>query len=457
MQKLSQQYKKIIKYIVGAILIVVTIYPKFPFINVPGTFVSIRLEDFIIALGALALSFSVIGKLGSFLKKDITRSIMLFLVVGLISLLSAILLTKTVQPHIGALHWLRRIEYFIPFFLGVLAIQFSRKDLEFFVKIILITILIVFIYGLGQKYLNWPIIVTQNEEYSRGIALSYVPGGHINSTFAGHYDLGTYMVFILPILISSFFTVKDRFFKSFIIISFSAGVWLLAHSGSRISVMSYLFSSTLALIIIKKYKAIPILILLSFLIFSTSSNLVSRYKRIFEVTIDRVKSGATLLVEPKKAFAQEEILLPERKLVPTSTPTPIPVFEDRSTSIRLNVEWPRAIRAFAKNPLLGTGYSSLGLATDNDYLRLAGELGILGVLSFLLIFLKISKYLINVFPIRKSYKGIELGFIGGYIGGALGVFANALFIDVFEASKFAIIFWLITGIAVAVNKYKLYE
>lgn len=457
MLKLSEKYKKFVKYAVAAILVIVTVYPKFPFINIPGTFVSIRLEDFILALGAAILSFSVITRLGSFLKKDIIRPIILFLAVGLLSLVSAIVLTKTVAIHIGLLHWVRRIEYFIPFFLAVLAIQFSKKNLEFYLKIILITILISFIYGLGQKYLNWPIIVTQNEEYSRGIALSYVPGGHINSTFAGHYDLGTYMVLVLPILISCFFTVKDKMLKILLIVSFSAGVWLLAHSGSRISVMSYLFSSTLALLVIKKYKAIPVLILLSFLIFSTSSNLVSRYKRIFEVTIDRIKSQAVLIVEPESVLAQEEIILPEKRIAATPTPTPIPVFEDRSTSIRLNVEWPRAIRAFIKNPLLGTGYSSMGLATDNDYLRLAGELGILGILSFFLVLVSVAKYIIKAFPIRKKFKNIELGYLGGYIGGTMGVLANAMFIDVFEASKFAVIFWLLTGIAVSINKFKLYE
>ena len=63
----------------------------------------------------------------------------------------------------------------------------------------------------------------------------------------------------------------------------------------------------------------------------------------------------------------------------------------RSFQIRLNIEWPRAIRAFWKNPFLGTGYSSITIATDNDYLRILGETGIFGLLSFVLLFFVLVK------------------------------------------------------------------
>jgi len=41
------------KYVIVAILITIPLYPKFPFIRVPGTFVSIRLEDLLLAFGAI--------------------------------------------------------------------------------------------------------------------------------------------------------------------------------------------------------------------------------------------------------------------------------------------------------------------------------------------------------------------------------------------------------------------
>ena len=130
--------------------------------------------------------------------------------------------------------------------------------------------------------------------------------------------------------------------------------------------------------------------------------------------------------------------------------------EDRSTAIRLNVEWPRAVRAFFKNPLLGTGYSSITLATDNDYLRALGEVGLLGFLAFLLIILKIGLKARGVVFSRapiESEKAIAIGIVGG----GLGFLANALFIDVFEASKVAITFWLLMGLLIGVTKVSFSE
>ena len=48
------------------------------------------------------------------------------------------------------------------------------------------------------------------------------------------------------------------------------------------------------------------------------------------------------------------------------------------------------------------------------------------------------------------FTDIERGFLAGVIGALPGVALNATFIDVLEASKFAIIFWLMIGIAVGV-------
>ena len=65
---------------------------------------------------------------------------------------------------------------------------------------------------------------------------------------------------------------------------------------------------------------------------------------------------------------------------------------DLSTGIRLDALWPKAIKGFVKNPLLGSGFSTLtkdqvtnfseAESTDNDFLRSLGETGILGFLTF---------------------------------------------------------------------------
>ena len=448
MRKLLKS-SNITKYLVAAILLAVPLYPKFPFIRVPGTFVSIRLEDFLLAVVSVILVLRLLPNVKKFLENKINKAIFLSLSIGFLSLITAIFVTKTIEPHIGLLHWLRRIEYFVPFFVGFLVIKERKENLEFYLKVLMISVILAFLYGLGQKYLDWPVIITQNLEYSKGIALRWIPGSHINSTFAGHYDLATFLVMILPVYICLFFLLKGWRTKVAIFTVFFVGLWLLSNSGSRISVVSYLGALTIALFLIKKYKAIPLVIILSLVFFSMSSSLMARYSQIIEVTSKKILKINNVFFKQEVVYAADEpIGIPKRRDAPTPTQIPPPVFEDRSTAIRLNIEWPRAIRALSKNPLLGTGYSSITLATDNDYLRLLGEVGTLGFLAFSLIFFRIGRSVSKVFPLIKKYKGVELGFLAGMIGSFPGLLLNAVFIDIFEASKFAIIFWLLMGFAV---------
>ncbi len=432
-----------IRYGVAAILIAVPLYPKFPFLSVPGIYVSIRIEDFLILIVTLLWGITVIPKLKKLWGNAIVRAIILFLSVALLSTLSGIIFLHTVSPLVGFLEWARRIEYFIGFFIAITSIK-SRADIEFYVKCIGIVLIIVFIYGFGQKYFAWPVITTQNSEYSKGIALRYVAGGHISSSFSGNYDMATYIILTSPIFVGIFFLMKKNWQKLAIFIIIATSFWLLVNAASRISTVSYMIALCITLFLIRKYKYIPVVIIVTFIFALSTSSLFNRYLNI----LDLFKKMAAV----PAAYAQSQ--LP----VATPQPPPAPAFEDRSTSIRLNVEWPRSIRAFEKNPLLGTGYASTTLATDNDYLRALGEIGILGVISMFFIFFRIVKELVE-----KSWpKGIlskkELNFrtvyLAGIIGAIPGLLLNAVFLDVFEASKFAIALWFLIGFAVVLTTYK---
>ena len=440
MPKLLKKFEGLLKYFLAAVLIAVPLYPKFPFIRIPGTYVSVRLEDFLLL--ALTVIFATIffKELPKLLKNRLEFSVGVFIFVGLVSLISGIFLTQTVPPLLGTLNWLRRIEYFVPFVMGLLYFKrYGGEDLEFFLKVIMAVILVAFIYGLGQKYLTWPVIITQNEEYAKGVALRWIPGSHINSTFAGHYDLATFLVFFLPFAISQLFLLKGFWTKLALSGVVGAGLWLLANAVSRISIVSYLLAAVVTLLLIKKYKAIFMVLLVSLIFFILSGTLLSRYRQIISVI-----------------FAAEESSFPQRINQTNISKQTISVFEDRSMSIRLNVEWPRALRAFAKNPVLGTGYTSITLATDNDFLRLLGEVGLLGFLAFTFVLINLGSLIRRILAKLGSLPAVEQGFIAAYTGGLMGVLLNSLFIDIFEASKFAIVFWLITGMFVALVRKHIY-
>lgn len=453
MPKLFPRFNGFAKYLIAAVLIIVPLFPKFPLVNVPGTYVAIRFEDILLALLAILTAIQVLPNLKSFLKDEIVRAFLIFFGIGILSVLSGVYLTQTVDLQLGLFHWLRRIEYTVPFFavLTLLAKKRASEDLDFYIKVLLIVVGFLFIYGFGQIYFKFPVIITQNEEYSKGVALLYTAGTQLNSTFAGHYDLSSFCVLILPIFLTLYFVLKNKLSRLFLLAGSGMGLWLLINSFSRTAQVAYLAGVGLSLVLVRKYKSAVATLLVSALLIGLSSGIQMRFLRLFETIV-----GKIVFTPPSITVLAADTTLQVREVAPfVPTPTPIPINEDRSTSIRLKVEWPRALRAFYKNPLLGTGYSSIGLATDSDYLRMLGETGILGFLAFFLIFFRVAELVIRrALPPTARLQGIELGFVAGVIGAVAGTFLIAIFIDIFEASKFATIFWLLVGYLVYLLRNK---
>lgn len=478
MRKLLQlsESKKLFKYGLAAIFLVVPLYPKFPVFNIPGTYVAVRAEDFLLTalagfwvvyflrhlslqffqdklprvknpwysrpLGSTSLSsLRFIRWLKAYGIREVndkfTRAVILFLGIGFLSVVSAVLLTKTASPHLALFHWVRRIEYLIPFFIALTAIRMGARP-KFFAETLFIASFIAFAYGVGQIYLHWPVISTQNFEYAKGVALRWIPGSRVHSTFAGHYDLAAFLVLVFPIMFTFLFALRKRLEKAilfFLIILPS--FWIFLQTESRISFFSFLVGVPVALWVIKKRLFIVPFLVLSILGTFTLSDLGARYRYTINVYKQKIFNEQKInFLSPPPVYAQTQ----------TQQSAPASVLEDRSVAIRLNIEWPRALRAFAKNPLLGTGYSSISLATDNDYLRLLGEVGLAGALAFLLLLGRLvegfGRYLRKVGTIDQ-----ESAFVGGFMGALAGLLINAAFIDVFEASKVAIIFWGMAGVA----------
>ena len=64
---------------------------------------------------------------------------------------------------------------------------------------------------------------------------------------------------------------------------------------------------------------------------------------------------------------------------------------DISFTTRFQAEWPNAWNAMLRDPLLGSGFATVTLAVDNNFLRILGETGLLGMTAFLSIFFMSSK------------------------------------------------------------------
>lgn len=452
------------------LLLFIPIYPKFPFFNVPGTYVAIRIEDFVIAF-VLLLWFVHQLRLGfPSLKDRVGKFIMLYWLVGGLSLLSAVLITKNISPHLAFLHFLRRIEYMSLFFVALASVR-SVKNLKTYGLVLFLATLGVIVYGLGQKFFSWPVVSTMNSEFSKGMLLTLSEWARINSTFAGHYDLAAFMVLVLTLVVGFFFGLKSKPAKVATLLIGLASLYILILTASRISFAAYLLAITFVLVALRKYWWVGPVLALSLGMMLLSEEITQRYALTFNIDLSalssklsRKQSTGLILTTPAPEKEPEAVKEEPVKTKTTLIPTPIirkPEAEEEwvpttelaveySSGIRFDVEWPRSLRAFAKNPFLGTGYSSVTLATDNDYLRLLAETGIMGFAAFFLIFLEIGRRVL-VF-LKKAKAGLERALVAGLAGGALGLLANALFIDVFESSKVAFIFWILMGSLVGLMK-----
>lgn len=411
-------------------IIFVPLYPKFPLVGVTGSFVSVRFDDFLV-LG-LAVYFGIRNFRNLFiaLKSPIHRAVILFLCIGLMATFSGIFLTKTAALNLGFLHYFRRIEYLSLYFVGYFALR-KNHSLGFIIRTILITALLVALYGLGQVFLNFPVITTTNSEFAKGLALTLGPGARVNSTFAGHYDLAAFCIFPIALVIALLPLSKH---KVPLLIIGGLVYWVLLLSASRIAFASFFVSSAVLIILMHRPRWLAVLLLVSVFGFTVSPQLRGRYLDLFTNQF-----RLTLAIPVHAQSDNQDVNAVPDALKPSAAP------EDRSFNIRWNAEWPRAFRAIAQNPVFGTGYSSVGLAVDNDYLRTAAEAGIFGLAAFILIFLRFFKHslpqMLHLAPDLPSH------FVLAVNCGVLGILMSSTFIDLFAASKIALFTWLMMGIS----------
>lgn len=466
--------ERLIKILLAGFIFLVPLWPKLPLKMINYTYISIRLDDIYMMLMTGIFFIQLIRQKVELNKKFLFLFILFWISVFASSLWGIYVLKTIPYYHLGYLHALRRVEYMTVFFIAISIVK-NKKDFFQLVNIYLFTVFLAVIYGLGQKFFNLPAVQTMNPEYAKGYLLYLTPEARISSTFAGHYDLASYLVFGIPIMLGFYFsTNKKNYFVLFIL-----SLIVLIYTSSRISFGAYVMATFAFLLFIRKYWFTVFVIILTAALMLTTGELTKRFLKTFQVrrilidertgavyigqkiTTKELPAGSFYVKlkdqkgENLEVFKQQVVneklreatlsgevtgQTAEEKYSATLSASLKPVntlVSDISFATRLQIEWPRAINAFKKNVMLGTGPSSITEATDNDYLRWLGELGILGTSLFLLIIFKLVKQI-------WSKDLINLGFFFGL--GAL--LFNASYIDVFEASKVAYTFWTVAGLFV---------
>jgi len=477
MKKLSNWFNEKILFIgVVVLLVFIPLYPKFPLFNIPNTYVAVRFEDLLVSFLVFFFLLKVVREKTNIFKGNINRLIIAYFVVGALSVINAIFITKVSVPHLTFLHWFRRLEYMSLFFVVVASIK-KIQDVKDYLISISFALVGVIVYGIGQKFFSFPVVSTMNEEFSKGYLLVLNEWARVSSTFAGHYDLGAYLVMILAIIIALIFAIDSIWKKILAVFLWIFALYLLILTAAQTSFVAYLVSMIIVLSFLKKFIWIIPFVLISFILMFSSSELSQRYAATYKVNLSflsgiyTTKTGGikepTIVPTPTLVTEEETpaiviktptitptaTVIKEKKYIDYSSTEPVDAVEltaYRSSKIRFNVEWPRALRAFYKDPIIGTGFASITLATDNDYLRTLGETGFLGFLTLSLIFLAL--FIFSVKYIMVSHNKFGKVMAVGFIGAMAGFLVNAVFIDVLESSKVAYTFWMFMGIMIGIIK-----
>ena len=490
MKKLLNWFKQLDENLVKIFLIgfifFVPLWPKLPFKMVDYTYVAIRLDDIYLAILALIFIIQLLRK-KVLLNKKFILPFALFLSSVFISFIWNAYVSKNMQlPHLGLLHSLRRVEYMIMFFIASSVIK-TKKDFWQIISYFFVSVLLVILYGLGQKFLNFPAVQTMNPEYAKGYILYLTPDARISATFGGHYDLAIYLVLAIPIILSIYFVKKNNLF----LYLFTGALLILLYTSSRSSFIAYFVATVAFLLFIRKFKFLIFILILTAGLMFTTGEITKRFLSTFQVrrilvddrtgavyigqtiTTKELPAGSfyvnlkdqsqskdqskdnnlnvfrkqVVLNKTREATISGEVSLSEEKEYMATLSANLrsvnTVVSDISFATRIQVEWPRAINAFKKNPLLGTGPSSLTEATDGDYFRWLGEFGLLGTIAFLnILFLILKTIWISLKNLSSDDRLIGYGFIFSFFA----LFINASYIDAFEASKVAYIFWTLAGL-----------
>ncbi|PWU23609.1 hypothetical protein C5B42_02320, partial [Candidatus Cerribacteria bacterium 'Amazon FNV 2010 28 9'] len=381
---ISTLAKKWFLFMSMVVLAVIILVPKIPLFDIiPGYIVRARTEDFVLAISLVVYGIQLLrGK--AKLRSPITYLLVFFAVVGVLSMLDAMFVIKTLPLnvlHVGKmfLHYARRLEYFSIFFLFYSAIK-ERDDINWFVVGLSLITLGITIYGYGQKYLYWPVYSTMNREFSKGVKLVLTEHARVPSTFAGHYDMSAFLILALSLILALIFFIKNTFLKISLTILFVGGFWLLILGASRSAFGGYLLSVSVLISIIAIYKksiwwAISrgfVVMAFSLFVLVSFGDLSSRFSQLGIVQQINQQFSALLkpvAKKPEGTIAVEPLDETDELPIPSSiaTPTPKPTVTPKPTKATPNPALPPDV--YANIPDLKTITATQGGKTITEVIE----------------------------------------------------------------------------------------
>ena len=476
-------------WIALALLSFILLIPKFPLFPVGGTYINIRVEDFVVAVVYLLWLFGWLAGRFSINRVFNRRVLIFFLVYGLVITALGVWVFGTVgDPYkLGFVHWARRVEYIGMYF--IVATVARKANLHKYLYTLLIVGTITWVYG----FLQWQDLAVGVHTLSKsGQIGTFSDLGYVISTFAAHYDFGAFLILMIMLAIWGYYS-HTKWWKKILFVLLALAFWWMSRLVyGRAAYLGLL----VGLMVVLAIKMSGWILLPVWEVLQTFDRYLggrfSRYTYNFKFNIlpeapapppvptpaiDTVASAPA-----RRGFGG----LVERLTGPSPTPAGVSpesgasvvtkeswirvwldqhvsagstwlrtwvgrldVELDPSANIRL-VEWQDALARVGYHFLWGGGYYTNGGptnnvgGTDNDFVRHIVEVGVIGLAIFLLLiwdFVRVAwrSYRSLAVPHLRYFHLAMIGFI-------VGLLVEAMFIDIFESSKIAFLFWYLMGL-----------
>ena len=366
-----------------------------------GRGVTLRMDDFLlVVIGFSWLARMAINKeLGLFLKTPLNKPIGFYLTLCLVSTLLGSIFGR-VDLKTGFFYILKYFEYVIIFFMVSNHLR-HRKQLRNYVWAMLLTCAVVSVIGMVN-----------------------VPAGErVSAPFEGEVGepntFGGYLVFMICICAGLYLATtsfRNQLLCAFLILLFSVPLFYTQSRSSYLAaipaVLSFIWLSK------KRYWVLPVILLIGlFLPYIAPSPAKERVAYTFTQGRDR----------------KDVVSIAGVKL-------------DTSTSARL-ISWQEAIEDLKEHPILGYGVTGYKFV-DAQYVRVAAEIGLVGLMVFLFLMATIFRESLRVQREAKDpfNRGLAIGFVAGFIG----LLFHAIGANTFIIVRIMEPFWFVAAMVMAI-------
>jgi O-antigen ligase len=276
-----------------------------------------------------------------------------------------------------------------------------------------------------------PGIVSVYQLFTRtGLTFGDV-ANRIYGTFGHPNVLAYYLVVMIALLGVAFLAqTKDRQSRSWLVLGVISFLWLLSTSTRGAWLALCIVALVIGLLWYRKYVVTGLLVLLFLVFFAPTLN-------TFSISAVRLDWRTVPVVQRLTDFQSE----------------------DSSFDWRLSL-WKEMKQRVYERPLLGYGLGTFpilreretklffqGTEAHNDYLRLAVETGIVGLVAYLLLSVALITRMILVFRQLQSRMGRYCAI--GALGLTLAFFVASLFDNMLQATPVMWVYWVVLGAVLA--------